>query len=251
MQHHFACTACGKCCTGMLPLTLDEALQHAHRFPLAMVWTVIKPGAASYAMAARLGTVVQIARRKSVAVQVIPMAYLPPQTSCPELTQEGLCGIHAVKPVRCRAMPFYAYKDEADQADMLLPRAGWACDISKAAPLVYQDGRILDRADFDAERQMLLDQVPIIKAYADRLAASAAGIVGKLEMLSKQPAGGRLALPFTGILPRLQGVDLKAFAAAQLPVLRRYAGLTADSRALTQFHQYYCDAAQRLAGILC
>jgi Fe-S-cluster containining protein len=249
MQHHFHCTACGKCCTGMLPLTLGEALQHAHRFPLAMVWTVVRPGNASYEITVRLGTVVQVARRKSVAVQITPMAYLPPQMPCPELTNEGLCGIHAGKPIRCRAMPFYAYKEEGDQADMLLPRAGWACDISKAAPLVYQDGTILDRTDFDAERQQLLKQAPILKAYADRIVASVAGIVGKLEMLSKQSGGGRLALPFTGILPRLPGADLAAFATAQLPVLRRYAALTATDKAAASFHQYYTDAIRRLEAI--
>ncbi|MCF8481723.1 MAG: hypothetical protein K9H25_14950 [Rhodospirillum sp.] len=30
-------TARGKCCSGLLPLLLDEALEHAERFPLAMV----------------------------------------------------------------------------------------------------------------------------------------------------------------------------------------------------------------------
>lgn len=246
MQHHFKCTACGKCCSGSLPLTLGEALFHAGRFPLAMVWTVVRQGDKSFGLTTRLGTVVQVARKTQVAVQVGPMAYLPPAVACPELTGDGLCGIHAEKPIRCRAMPFFAYKEESDQAEMLLPRAGWACDISRAAPLVYQDGRIVDRTDFDAERQHLEAQAPIVKAYADRMIASASGIVGKLEMLSKQSGGGRMALPFTGILPRLPEVDLPAFAAAQLPVLHRYADLTAPDKAMAQFHQYYREAIQRL-----
>lgn len=234
----------------MLPLTLDEALAHAHRFPLAMVWTVVRPGNASYDMTSRLGTVVQVARRKSVAVLIVPTAYLPPQLPCPELTAEGLCAIHADKPIRCRAMPFYAYKDENDQADMLLPRAGWTCDISRSAPLVYESGKIVDRTEFDSERQKLLVQAPILKAYADRIVVSVAGIVGKLEMLSKQSGGGRLALPFTGILPRLPGADLSAFAAAQLPVLRRYAEQTVDNRPAAAFHQYYSEAIRRLESLV-
>src|SRR3546814_18769046 len=83
-------------------------------------------------------------------------------------------------------MPFYAYKDENDQADMLLPRAGWTCAISRSAPLVYESGKIVDRTEFDSERQKLLVQAPTLKAYADRLVVSVAGIVGKLSSAERR-----------------------------------------------------------------
>lgn len=55
------------------------------------------------------------------------------------LTPDDLCGIHAGKPSRCRTMPFFPYTDENDQAANLIPRPGWACDTSNAAPVVYRD----------------------------------------------------------------------------------------------------------------
>src|SRR3546814_92392 len=152
------------------------------------------------------------------------MAYLPSSFPCPELTDMGLCGIHAEKPIRCTTMPFYPYREEDDQDEFLIPRAGWACDISKEAPVVYRDKRIVVREDFDEERRRLLAQAPVLKAYADRIVASAPNVVRELKMLSQRPNGGRLALGFTGILPRLPNVDIAEFAGVQLPAIGRAAG---------------------------
>lgn len=250
MERHFSCTACGKCCVGLVPLTLYESLRYADRFPLAMVWTAVPQGAKSFSLTSRLGTVVQLARRRQVAVQVGPMAYLPPSFPCPELTDTGLCGIHAEKPIRCRTMPFYPYREEDDQGEFLIPRAGWVCDISKEAPVVYRDKRILVREDFDEERRRLLAQAPMLKAYADRVVASAPNVVRELEMLSQRPNGGRLALSFTGILPRLPNVDIAEFAQAQLPVLRKYAELTAADGTVREFHEHYRNAIRALEAVV-
>lgn len=250
MDRHFACTACGKCCVGMLPLLLDEAIEHAGRFPLAMVWTVVRPNNKSFALSARIGTTVKIARRQDVAVQITPMAYLPESLPCPELTTKNLCGIHHEKPLRCRTMPFYPYQEENDQDSLLVPRAGWTCDISREAPLVYQNGRILDRSNFDLERQGLERQASIVKPYAHNLLTRTGTLVRDLEVLSKRPQGGRLALSFTGILPRLPHVNAQAFAQAQLPVMRHYAEQTADKPTTKTFHQHYVDSIRNLELIL-
>lgn len=53
MEHHFRCTACGKCCYGQLPLTLADAFAHAERFPLALIWTPLREGSKDYAMERR------------------------------------------------------------------------------------------------------------------------------------------------------------------------------------------------------
>ena len=44
MERHFDCTACGKCCYGQLPPTPPDALANAERFPLAILWTIIRQG---------------------------------------------------------------------------------------------------------------------------------------------------------------------------------------------------------------
>lgn len=210
-----------------------------------MLWTVVPPGSPSAGLVARLGATVAVGRKKPLPVEVSAVAWLPESMACPELTAEGLCGIHATKPQRCRTMPFYAGREEADQATFLLPRPGWACDISRTAPAVYDGGTVLDRADFDAERQRLEQQAGTVRAYATRLLSQSASLVRDLEVLGKRQGGGRLALAFTGILPRL-GADTAAFARLQVPVLRAMAERTADDPAQRRFHTYYVSTLRAL-----
>lgn len=224
MERRFACTACGKCCNGVLPLTIDEALAHAGRFPLAVALLPVRKGHKAFALAARLGAMARLRDKREVAVRVSPVAHLPPAMACPALAADGLCAIHATKPLRCRAMPFFAARDEADQTELLIPRAGWACDTSAAAPVLYRDKEILDRAAFDAERRALLAQAPVIKAYADKLAATVPGLI---EGLGKAVAkGGEVVVGFASLLRAIPGADPGAVARAQLPVLAEFAGRT-------------------------
>ncbi|EEF26054.1 conserved hypothetical protein, partial [Ricinus communis] len=66
-------------------------------------------------------------------------------------------------------MPFYAYKDEDSQRDMLVPRPGWECNTGDDAPVVYRDGSIIDKAEFSAERAALVEQAPTLQRYIDLL----------------------------------------------------------------------------------
>lgn len=223
MERRFACTACGKCCHGALPLTIDEAVAHAGRFPLAVAWQPVRKGHKAFDVAARLGTVLRLRDKREVAVRVMPVAHLPPDAACPALGDDGRCTIHAAKPLRCRAMPFFAARDEADQADLLIPRPGWACDTSEAAPVVYRDKTILDRADFDGERRALLAQAVVIKAYADKLAATTPGLLEGLGRAVLKPVGGEVVVGFASLLRTLPEVDRGAVARAQLPVLAEFA----------------------------
>ena len=150
MERRFSCPTCGKCCYGQLPLSLDDALAHADRFPLVVMWTPVRQGGRSFDITAELGITIKLRKRRLAAVQITPCAYLPPSFACPELTEDGLCAIHAEKPQRCRTMPFSAYRDEKDQGDLLLPRPAWLCDVSPNAPVVYRDKGILAREAFDA-----------------------------------------------------------------------------------------------------
>ena len=133
MEKHFHCTACGKCCNGWLPLTLDDALAGAGRFPLAMVLTTVRQSARAYSITARHGTILQLSKNKRVAVQISPMSYLPPTLSCPALADDGRCTIHGQKPTRCRTMPFSGYRNESDQGPLLNPQDGGLCVLTSSA----------------------------------------------------------------------------------------------------------------------
>lgn len=250
MERRFHCTACGKCCAGLLPLTLTDALAHAERFPLAMLWTTVRQGAKSFEITSRLGTTIQLGKRKQAAVQIAPISYLPPSLSCPALASDGLCSIHADKPSRCRTMPFYPYREEWDQADLLIPRTGWECDTSDAAPVVYRDKEIVEREDFDVERRGLIDQAATLRAYADGLLAKAPNVAATLTDMAKKPAGGHMVLNFTALVSRLAHIDMATFARQQAPVLSAFAGKTAGDSEMVEFHEYYRDNAAGMARFL-
>ena len=243
MERRFACTACGKCCHGVLPLTVEEALAQAGRFPLGVAWQPMRKGHKAFDIGARLGTVIRLRDKREVALRVLPVAHLPPATACPALAEDGLCTIHEAKPLRCRAMPFFAARDEADQAELLIPRAGWACDTSETAPVVYRDKAILDRADFDAERRALLAQAPVIKAYADKLLATSPALAEGLgKAVSK---GGEVVVGFASLLRALPDVDMGAIARAQVPVLADFAERSAGEH--RQRYQDWLREMERLA----
>lgn len=250
MERHFHCTACGKCCSGWIPLTLEDALKHAGRFPLALIWTPLRQGAKAYDLTARQGTTLTLSKRKKLALQIAPTAYIPPALSCPELQPDNLCSIHDDKPLRCRTMPFSPYREENDQAELLIPKPDWLCDTSDEAPVVYRDKRIVERADFERERGQLLEQAKVLKVYADHVLKTAPNVVAGLEKAAKKPRGGYVVVKFSGILPRLPDVDTADFARRQLPVLEAFAGKTADLEEVEDYHAYYRDSAAGLAHYL-
>lgn len=243
MERRFACTACGKCCYGFLPLSISDALTHADKFPLIMVWTPVRQGGRSYDVTADHGITIKLKNRKRAAVRIAPTAYIPPSLPCPELTAEGLCGIHETKPQRCRTMPFSAHRDEKDQDDLMLPRPGWECDTSDEAPLVYRDKTILDREAFETEREDVVADAKILKPYAEWLIDATPALEMELKKAAMRPAGGQVLVGFSSLIPRLPKVDIYDFAAKQLPVMQSFAGLTAGDPALAEFHGRYRDSA--------
>lgn len=248
-DRHFACTACGQCCFGWLPLTLEDAFANAGRFPLAMLWTPVPEQSRVFALTARLGTLTRLPNRKRIALSVVPTSYIPRTFQCPALSPDNLCGIQSAKPSRCRAMPFYPYRREEDQLDLLQPRKGWACDVSPEAPLVYRNGRIQDRADFDREREALLAQAPELRDYADRMLACYPALVGRLQSASQRPTAGPVAVGFHSFLRQNTHYDAIAFARQQHPLLTDFAARTADAPTLTDYHTFYRDSAAELAWL--
>jgi Fe-S-cluster containining protein len=243
MERRFSCTACGKCCHGLLPLTIEDALAHADKFPLVVIWTPVRQGGRSFRVTADQGITIQLKKRKLAAVQIAPTAYIPSSFSCPELTEEGLCGINDVKPQRCRTMPFSAYRDEKDQNDLIIPRSGWLCDTSDEAPIVYRDKSIVDRNDFEVERKQLVDDAIILKPYAEWLLDSVPSLRMELYKVATKSSGGRVVVNFSTLITRLPKVDIYAFAKKQLPVMKDFAERTAGDPGLVEFHQRYVDSA--------
>jgi Fe-S-cluster containining protein len=245
MERRFRCTGCGKCCHGWLPLTLEDAQRHAGRFPLAMSWTPVPFGTKAYALAERLGISIRLRDRRKIAVVIAPTSYLPQTFSCPELTAEGLCGIQADKPLRCRTMPFYPYREEKDQADLLVPGDGWACDISSAAPVVYRDKTIVDRGDFDRERKELLGQAPTMRTYANYVLKYMPWIVDSLGSVQPKPGNG-VVTSLSSFLTAVPELDAEDWARRQLPLLEDLAAKTAGVPELAEYHRNYAGWAKEM-----
>ncbi|HJO97695.1 MAG TPA: YkgJ family cysteine cluster protein, partial [Rhodospirillales bacterium] len=64
MDRRFSCTACGKCCYGLVPLTIDDALAHADKYPLVVIWTPVRQGGRSFRITADLGITIEIKKHK-------------------------------------------------------------------------------------------------------------------------------------------------------------------------------------------
>lgn len=246
-ERHFACTACGKCCYGLLPLTLADAAAHAGRFPLGVMWTPVRQNQRAFELTARLGVKLRLRDRRTVAVRITALAYIPPSLPCPALAEDGRCSIHDAKPARCRTMPFFPYVEEAEQAAQLVPRKGWDCDVSQAAPIVFRDRNVIDRTDFDAERSQLLAQAPTLRAYAEAQLATVPGLLDKLGLVASRPLGGDVLLGMATLLPHWPDMDAGTFAGQQLPVLERFADLTMNDPALSEFHHRYRQWGREMA----
>ncbi len=243
MERRFFCTGCGKCCHGLVPLGIDDALAHADRFPLAMVWTPVRQGRRSYRLAAELGVTIELGRRKLAALQVAPTAIVPPSFSCPELTEEGLCRIHDTKPQRCRTMPFSAYRDETDQVDLIVPQPDWDCDTSQAAPVIYRDKTIIERKNFEIERRQLIRDAVHLKPYAEWLLDSVPALRMELKKVAMKPTGGQVFVAFSTLIPRLPKVDIYALAEKQYPLMEDFAQRTKGDPDLKRYHRHYADCA--------
>lgn len=244
---HFLCTTCGKCCYGQLPLTCKDAIAFSGLFPLCMVWTPVQRGSKDFRMARELGAIIPQADGKELVSLIVPTAFIPGAFPCPALEDKKICGIHDRKPSRCKAMPFYPYREERFQGEFLRPREGWECDISEHAPIIH-DGKILVlREDFDREKNELLDQVPLLRRYAEYMLKYTASLASRLWTASNQPKGGRVVTSLSSFLTAIRHPDAAGIASKQLPVLEEYAARTSADPKLAEFHAYYSGWAKEAA----
>jgi Fe-S-cluster containining protein len=241
-EQRFACTACGLCCSGLVPLTTREAVSMANRFPLAITITPVKAGTRGQSVVERIGVSVVLPPKKRFWLLVTPVAFIPPSMTCPELGPDNLCGIHDHKPIRCRTMPFYAYKDEDHQLDMLSPRRGWECNTTETAPVVYRDRKIVDRADFETEHQALVDQAAELKRYAELLLKHSPVMLARIAKASQSSPTGRVVVSFVSLLKYDKSYDLADFAVKQTPVLETWERNTLGQAKATEYNTYYREA---------
>ncbi len=246
MERRFACTVCGKCCYGWLPLSITDALSHAHRFPLAVLWGTVRQGAKAFDLTEKLG----IRLDKKTALRITPIAYLPPSFQCPALGEDMRCTIHEEKPVRCRTMPFSADREMSDQADLLIPRSGWLCNTQPDAPVVYRDGKIQDATDFNRERQVLQDQATTIQSYAAFLLKSAPSLKAQLDKQAKRPAGGQIVLKILPLLRKVADFDLAFFAARQALVLKDILARLPETPEFNEYRKSYVDGLEEMDRML-
>ena len=250
MKRYFECTACGKCCHGWLPLSISDALAHADIFPLFLFWMPARPGGKSYDLTRKLGIELKLKKRKRAAVRVFPVSYVPTHMNCPALRDDGLCGIHECKPQRCRTMPLSGARAENDQLDLLIPKPDWACDVSDAAPLVYDNKHITARTDFEDERQVLIEDSKILKPFATLMIDGSPKLRMDLEKIASRPKGGHLILNFSTLVPRLSDVDIFELAQKQGPVMQSFADQTAGQAEFSDEHKRYAACAQDWQNIL-
>lgn len=244
-EQRFACTACGLCCYGMLPLSIEEALKWADTFPLAMSATPLKPGTRGYATK-DVAITFSAGSKKPIQLIVTPVAFIPPAMPCPKLADDGLCLIHEEKPQRCRTMPFYAYKDEDSQRDMLVPRPGWKCATGDDAPVVYRDRQIVDRTEFQRERDMLKGKYSVLQRYVDTLSRYDPAFSMRVQTAAKAAVPGRVIVGFVSWLRQNKELDVLDFARRQYPILREWLEKTSGDPRAAQFASYYSEAMRDL-----
>jgi hypothetical protein len=143
-------------------------------------------------------------------------------------------------------MPFYPYREERDQADLLTPRKGWECDVSAAAPVVYRQGTIVDRGDFDRERRELLQQAPLLRTYADYMFKYTPALADKLALAAQSGAGGNVVASLSSFLTATRQLDIPGLAARQQAVLSDFAARTAGQAELAEFHSNYAGWAREM-----
>lgn len=244
-EKHFACTACGRCCYGSLPITISEALKWAHVFPLAMSIVPVRPGTRGHTIVSTIGAPLKVSKGKDLSLLLMPTSFLPPMMPCPQLSDETLCAIHGDKPLRCRTMPFYPYKDEEAQADMLVPKPGWQCATGQDAPVVYRERKVLDRSDFDAERRVLIEEGPSLRRFMASVVAHNPALRDQIIGASRS-VSGRVIVSFVSYLRYERRLDPSDYAQRQRPVLREWLQRTEGDTRHAEFHEFYQRSLREL-----
>lgn len=254
---HFACTACGKCCTESPEMTVLEAVRLGDVFVPALVYRLTSlpkdDNEAAFAslsphrhfrgmdgreLVARLressavksaGAVVSEAGwDHHVSITARPWTYAT--LWCTALDAEHRrCTIHERRPHTCRTVPI-----RYDVPAGLLVRAfrgvlgdgqGFECDVSDAAPVLLRDGECVD-PEYAAARKEGFDAAVAEKELCGRLLTSPILPPFK-DVYAALRRGQLLSVSFHGAVATahdmglLDNAAVRTFAAAQIARLER------------------------------
>lgn len=192
----FACTQCGACCNRSPEVELSEAAALADVFVFRLMFRLYTlPRAAAhysgssetfyqskrllnafaanaYRTKARVGgKAVEYDRYLVVSALTVDLG-----TGACSALSDRRCSIYDRRPLACRAVPFPYSRPEAsaeDDLDAFVGTAGFLCDISEAAPIVVDDGKITDLDAKEVRTQAA--------AVAERDSAWSKAIVRKMK----------------------------------------------------------------------
>jgi hypothetical protein len=143
----------------------------------------------------------------------------------------------------------YAVHEENYQANCLVTRKGWRCDTTEKAPVIYQNKRILDRTNFDNERNALLAQAPVFRTYATKLFQHNPALMARVTKAAQSPIPGRVVVNFSSVFRYNKQYDLRSFALMQQGIIEAWEQKTANLPILSDYHAYYKEALIELAWI--
>jgi len=258
---HFACTACGKCCTEPPEMTVLEAIRLGDVFVPSIVYRVtsvpnddneaalasLKPHRHFAGMDAR--ELVSRLRESSAVrgagavvrepgwehhLSVTSRPWTFPAPHCPALGADGkACTIHERRPHTCRTVPVRydvpeglvvrAFRGTVDAGRAA--RDPWECDVSDAAPVLIRDGVVVDPA-YAAARAAGVEAALAERELSARILTSP--LLPKIADVFPRLRGGQLvSVSFHGALAAAHDLGLvdhaaaRAFCDAQLALLDR------------------------------
>jgi hypothetical protein len=136
-------------------------------------------------------------------------------------------------------MPFYPYRDERFQHEVMRFKNEWSCETDPSAPLVYADGRVVDRKDFEAERQKILEEVPLMRRYAAYMFKYSPHIVRQLTVASAHPQAKHIVTSLSSFMTAIRYPHMKSIAEKQIPVLDRAITSCHNRPELGEFLRHY------------
>lgn len=164
----FACTRCGKCCDRTPEVELSEAaalsdvfvfrlMFRVYRFPREFDPERCETAQEFYARKRLLNAhATRVSRKKLMRggraidhLDYLMMSALSVDTtpgSCAALRSSN-CGIYERRPLACRTVPFHYARSDASaehDLDLFLATPGYHCNDGESAPVVIENGTIVD-----------------------------------------------------------------------------------------------------------
>jgi Fe-S-cluster containining protein len=179
-ERRFACTSCGACCDRSPEMLLSEAAALADVFVFRLMFRLYElprtlagyrasgmagPAEAfheSKRLTAAFAARRHVAKRRQSGKAVEYTEYLVISAltldtgsgACTALSGRR-CGIYERRPLACRTLPFHYSRPEASaESDLeaFVGTSGYGCDTTAGAPVVVEQGRIVDAEALRARR---------------------------------------------------------------------------------------------------